>query len=1039
MPVRQRTDTWISLHADVQQTTGALLSRFCARSVGTFGCFSCLSPEMTLQRSDRFELRWPTASLRTWLVAVVLLATLPIAGLMAWQLATTARMAQERVKDELALAADSVADAVERELAASIDALESLAYSEALQRGDVAQFQRAVAVHPQQRPGWISIYLIDRSGALLFDTREPALRPGERQSDPLGLERVLQARDAQISNLVSGRFPGVDAIAIEVPILVNGAPRYVLGAWTDAAVWQQLIETGSATVGSHTNLFDRNDRLIARTLSPGTSVGKTLPAETTAAMRNRLSGVQRVAMLGGGEAYAAWNRVQLAHWGVSVAVPAGPLDRAQTQALHTAIATALLCLLLGIGMALMLAQRMTRPLRHLASHGAAPPFEPIAVREIAQLRDALLFANSQDALARDRLRAKADEFETLFESSPVGLAFAQDPQCRVVLHNAAMTRLFGKSSAPQAPVVRVLLDGRVLGHAEQPLQVAAAKGITVSDCELEIRIEGAEPRFVIAHALPLLDAQSRPRGAIGAVVDITERTLAEARLMEADRRLRESQRLVDLAQEAGHVGFFHYEFERDTLSWTPGQAMLFGLEKTPPFESSLSGWVQRIDPEDRGPVENTLRAMLAAKQENETIEFRVALPGERSRWLSSRLLMSYDAQGRPEQMVGVSVDMTDQKEAERERALLIERERTARLQAEQASRAKDEFLAMLGHELRNPMSAIGSAVEVLSRVEAGSEVSVNARNIIERQTRHLARLLDDLLDVGRVISGKILLSRHAMDLSVLVQRQIATLQVTGAFEQHELQLDLHEAWTLADATRMEQVISNLLTNATKYTPAGGRITVVVRAEGNAAVLEVHDTGVGIPAELLPRIFDLFVQGERSLDRRAGGLGVGLTLVRRLVELHEGRIEAQSSSAGSVFRMRLPLIDAPVRPDASTRLPPSRRRRILVVEDNEDALEALQGLLELDGHTVSSAVDGHQGLAAVLEQRPDVAIVDIGLPGLTGFEVARRSRAGGHAGQMIAVSGYGQHSDVEQALKAGFDAHLVKPVDAEALRKLLVQG
>ncbi|MBA3589654.1 ATP-binding protein [Methylibium sp.] len=994
---------------------------------------------MTFFRLDRFKFRWPTASLGTWLVAVLLLATLPIAGLMAWQLAKTARTAQERVHDELKLAVRSVADAVERELAASVDALESLGHSEALQRGDVAQFQRTVATHPHQRPGWISIYLIDRGGALLFDTREPALCPDERQIDPLGLERMLQAREAQISNVVTGRFPGVNATAIEVPVLVNGAPRYVLGAWIDAAVWQQLIETGSGTVGSFTDLFDRNNRLIARTLSPSTSVGQPLPAGTVATMRGKLSGVKRVDMLGGGEAYAAWHQVQLARWGVSVAVRAEPLDRAHREALHTAIATALVCLVLGIGLALLLARRMTRPLHRLASHGAATPFEPIAVREIAQLRDSLLFANAQDALARDRLRSKADEFETLFESSPIGLAFAQDPQCRVVLHNAAMSRLFGDSTAPQAAGVQVLRQGRLLGHAEQPLQVAAAEGSTISDCELEIRIEGAEPRFVIAHALPLLNAQGRPRGAIGAVVDITERTLAEARLMEADRRLRESQRLVDLAQEAGHVGFFHYEFERDALAWTPGQAMLFGLDKTPPFESSLGEWVQRIDAQDRGPVQDALRAMLAAKQENETVEFRVALPAGHTRWLSSRLLMSYDGQGRPVQMVGVSVDMTDQKEAERERALLIESERAARLQAEQASRAKDEFLAMLGHELRNPMSAIGSAVELLNRVDAGSEVGVSARHIIERQTRHLARLLDDLLDVGRVISGKILLSKHAMDLCTLVQRQVATLQMSGVFEQHDLQLDLQEAWTLADATRIEQVISNLITNAAKYTPAGGRIEVGVRAEGDVALLEVRDTGVGIPAELLPRIFDLFVQGERSLDRRAGGLGVGLTLVRRLVELHEGRIEAESSSAGSVFRVRLPGIAAPVRAAPSAALPPSRRRRIVVVEDNEDALEALRGLLELDGHTVSSARDGEQGLAVVLEDRPDVAIVDIGLPRLTGFEVALRSRRGGYAGQMIAVSGYGQGSDVEQALKAGFDAHLVKPVDAEALRRLLVQG
>jgi PAS domain S-box-containing protein len=993
---------------------------------------------MTLTRPFAFMLHWPTASLRTWLVAVVLLATLPIAGLMAWQLAQAARVAQERVNDELALAADSVADTVERELAASIETLQSLARSNLLRSGDVARFQRSLALPVQHRTGWVGMHLIDRGGALLFDTNQPALRSGEHLQNPLDLAWALQSNAPRVSDLLRHGTRNLYVTKVEVPVLVDGELRYVLGASIDAAVWQRLIETGSGTVDSHTNLFDGRQRLIARTLAPNASVGQSLPARTAALLRASNSGAQRVEMLGGGFAHAAWKGVPFTGWGVSVAVPAEPLDRAHREALSTAAATAVVCLMLGIGLALLLAGRMTRPLHRLARHGVAQPFEPINVREIAQLRDALLFANAQDALARDRLRAKADEFQTLFESSPVGMAFAQDPQCRVVLHNPAMSRLFGDAGAALSAEVKVLQQGRVLGHAEQPLQVAASQGRAVSDCELEIRVEGATPRFVIATAMPLLDANARPRGAIGAVIDITERSRAEARLLEADRRLRESQRLVDLAQEAGHVGFFHYEFERDRLSWTPGQAMLFGLDNQPPFESSLSDWVSRIDAEDREPVQDALRAMLAARQENETVEFRVTLPGGRSRWLSSRLLMSYDAEGRAQRMVGVSVDMTDQKEAERERALLIERERAARLEAEQASRAKDEFLAMLGHELRNPMSAIGSAVEVLGRMDGASEVAGNARRIIERQTRHLARLLDDLLDVGRVISGKILLSRHALDLSALVQRQVATLQVTGAFEQHELRLDLHEAWTLADATRIEQVVSNLLTNAIKYTPAGGEVAVGVRADGGHAVLEVRDTGVGIPADLLPRIFDLFVQGERSLDRRAGGLGVGLTLVRRLVELHEGRIEAQSSGAGSVFRVRLPGVSAPQRPDLGAQIAPSRRRRIVVVEDNADALEALRGLLELDGHTVASAHDGHEGLAAVLAQRPDAAIVDIGLPGLTGFEVARRSRAGGYTGRMIAISGYGQDSDVRQALKAGFDAHMVKPVDAAKLRELLLE-
>jgi CheY-like chemotaxis protein/two-component sensor histidine kinase len=346
---------------------------------------------------------------------------------------------------------------------------------------------------------------------------------------------------------------------------------------------------------------------------------------------------------------------------------------------------------------------------------------------------------------------------------------------------------------------------------------------------------------------------------------------------------------------------------------------------------------------------------------------------------------------------------------------------------------------MLGHELRNPLSAISSAVEVLNRGGADQALASSARNIIGRQTRHLARLMEDLLDVARVISGKVVLSRQPLELSALVQRLVSTLQLTGQLQQHDLQLQLQEGvWVDADATRIEQVVNNLLTNALKYTPEGRRIEVHVTREGGQALLRVRDNGLGIPPALLPRIFDLFVQGERTLDRRAGGLGIGLTLVRRLVELHDGTVGVESSSQGSTFSMRLPAMEPPALQPVREQRSAARQRQVLLVEDNADAMSALRSLLELDGHTVSTAADGVSGLEQLLQMRPEVAVIDIGLPGLTGYEVAKRSRAAGHAGKLIALSGYGQGRDVQQALRAGFDAHLVKPVDPEALRRLLAE-
>ncbi len=705
----------------------------------------------------------------------------------------------------------------------------------------------------------------------------------------------------------------------------------------------------------------------------------------------------------------------------------------ETAALVAPLAGALACLLGGILLALYVARRVTLPLRQLAVEGLASSTARIAVREIALLRDALQSARARDEYARGRLQAKAEEFQTLFESSPIGLAFAQDSQCRAVLHNAAMNAALGSAQAGYSSVA-VLHNGVTLEPSQQPLHRAATRGEVTTSLELELVVGERTTRHVLASAVPLLDLNGKPRGAIGAVVDITDRKLSEARLLSIDSRLRESQRLVDLAQQAGHVGFFYYHFEQDVLGWTPGQAKLFDLDVADEAGTSLEVWAQRIDVATRGEIRDSLDRMVASRSTLETIDFAIQLPNGSSRWLSNRLMLSYGPSGDPLQLVGISLDVTEQKQAERERDLLIEREQSARLGAEAANRAKDEFLGMLGHELRNPLSAISSAAEVLERVEPRSDVGQNARNIIARQTRHLARLLDDLLDAGRVISGKIALSKQVIDLGPLVQRLVSTLQVTSGTAMHTIELTIDPGWIEGDPMRLEQVVNNLLANAVKYTPAGGRISVSLSREGELVRLEVRDTGVGIPETLLPRIFDLFVQGERSLDRRAGGLGIGLTLVQRLVELHGGRVAAESSAQGSIFRVFFPAVEAPPVPHAGNARRAVRKRQVLVIEDNADARLALQTILDLMGHSVEVASDGRSGLDTLLASRPDIAIVDIGLPELTGLEVAKHARGGGYAGRLIAVSGYGQAADVRQAMLAGFDAYLVKPINTSELER-----
>ena len=984
---------------------------------------------------EKIPFAWPKASLRAYLVAVILLATVPMAALLVpYQIFNDLSEQQQRQQDDLRMAAASFAATVDREIASTIDALDILSTAQSIDPGDGAAIAHGLFAHSRLRRSWSGAFLASTDGRALYSTPPVDDTSSAELLRTVAARGAAQSREPFVSDLVPGGA-GRHLTAVAVPLVIGGDAPYLLGAWIDSAVWQNLLAEGVVPVGGSVGLFDRQNRYVAGTPHSQPSIGRALPASVVVAKSRRPAGEVQTELFDGSAGYLAWDRVARAGWGVTVSLPLEPLADARQRAIVGPLASAAGCLLVGVLLALYVARRVTVPLHELATQGISSSRGRIPVREIALLQDALLTARQQDEQARALLQKKADEFETLFDSSPIGLAFAEDSQCRTVLRNAAMDASFG-SSAEAGAGVRVLHAGEQLEPGQQPLQRAAAHGETTRSLELEVISDRDPPKFVLASAAPLLDSSGRPRGAIGAVVDITDRKTSEARLLSIDARLRESQRLVDLAQQAGHVGFFYYHFEQDVLGWTPGQAQLFGIEVGHEEGPSLDAWAERIESATRAEIEAVLNRMLDARDKAVTLEFRVTLPDGRSRWLSNRLVMHYDDAGQPVQLVGITVDMSDQKQAELERDLLIEREQAARLQAEDANRAKDEFLAMLGHELRNPLSAISSAVEVLNRVDDDAEIALNARSIIGRQTRNLAHLMDDLLDVARVISGKILLSRRPLDLALLVDRLMATMQVTGATAAHRVYVEASEAWLDGDATRVEQVVNNLVTNAIKYTPAGGRIDVSVRRIEGDVWLEVKDAGVGIPGALLPRIFDLFVQGERTLDRRAGGLGIGLTLVRRLVELHDGSVSAESSASGSVFRVRFPAAEAPPREEHGAMRRTSKRRSVAVLEDNHDALLALQSILELMGHRVTTAEDGRDGLQLLLETRPDVAVVDIGLPGMTGLQVAKQSRSAGYAGRMIAVSGYGQAADVREAMVAGFDAYLIKPVDSTELERLM---
>ena len=381
---------------------------------------------------------------------------------------------------------------------------------------------------------------------------------------------------------------------------------------------------------------------------------------------------------------------------------------------------------------------------------------------------------------------------------------------------------------------------------------------------------------------------------------------------------------------------------------------------------------------------------------------------------------------------------------------ITERSRLERQTIEQAAkladlhRRKDEFLAMLSHELRNPLAPISNAVHLLRLQKNEDPIQSQARGIIERQVAQMARLIDDLMEVSRISSGRIHLIMERLALNGIVENALETVRPLIEKHQHSLEVTLspQPIWLDADASRLEQVVVNLLTNAAKYTEAGGSIWLSVEQEGNEAVLRVRDSGVSISPELLPHVFDLFTQAERSLARSEGGLGIGLCLVQRLVEMHRGNVKACSTlGEGSEFVVRLPVMGASPPPASplieNTRLP-SHSLRVLVVEDNVDAAETLMLVLAASGHVVRTTHDGPSALVAALEFRPQVMLLDIGLPGMSGFELAKLLRAQPALGDvvLVAMTGYGEASVRQRSQEEGFNHHLVKPTDFVALNEIL---
>jgi PAS domain S-box-containing protein len=584
-------------------------------------------------------------------------------------------------------------------------------------------------------------------------------------------------------------------------------------------------------------------------------------------------------------------------------------------------------------------------------------------------------------------------------------------------------------AAVESPATRALRDGTIVGLANHTLLVRRDG----SECAID------------DSAAPIRDRDGQITGCVLIFRDVTPQRQRERERASQLRMARLAEAVIASSDDA----IVRKRLDGTIEMWNPGAERLFGYSAS----EAIGRHISLVIPPERLAEEDRIIATLRAGERIEHFETeRVCADGSR-RWVSLTISPITDEHGVVIAASKIVRDVTGRRLADAERERFADNLRRLASELSEADRRKNEFLALLAHELRNPLAPISNAVRALRLRQPGDEQTVlAAADMLERHVAQMARLVNDLLDASRISRGKIELRRSRVAIAGVVEEALETVRPLAGRMGHELSVVVppEPLYVDGDAGRLAQVIGNLLNNACKFTNRGGRISLHVSRDGAQAVIRVRDDGIGIAADDLPGLFEMFVQVDTSLERSRDGLGIGLTLVKTLVELHGGSIEARSDGPGhgSEFIVRLPA--TPVGSDAPTPEPPApapapapgrATRRVLVVDDNVDAAESLAMVLTFDGHEARQAHDGAAAVAVAEQFRPDVVLLDIGLPVMNGYEACRRLRQQpwGQSMLLVALTGWGQEEDREQSRDAGFDVHMVKPVDHELLLDVIARS
>jgi PAS domain S-box-containing protein len=1028
-----------------------------------------------LSRSD------PSATpLRRQLITLVVVAVVPMLLFAFAMVALLGRLERRATERGLQDVSRALTLAVDRELATSLKALEALAASLHLDTADLASFADHVRRVVPTQPRWRAILLANAGGTVHVVSTQRGDRPGGRSiADREYFKELVATRKPVFSGLIVDRSPQpAPTIMMVVPVVRQGELRYVLGAALDLNALSGFIAAHTLPAEWTATILDRNGTVLARSREPEAWFGR--PGSPT--LRDGVSGQRFAAGDDGGKhSYLAYGRAGVAGWTVAVSVPSEIVDAPLRRSLAIAVAGGALLLVVGAVLAVRLGRRVARPIENLVEaaealgHGETVSPVSSSITELARLGTAIATAGRERERVEEALRASEAQLRAIFTSTLDAIVVA-DNDARYVDCNPAAEELFGASR-------ETLLGRRAQDFTAAPAAAEASwrdflrKGTATGGFRVR-RPDGTEREVEFSSTADVM-----PGRHVSVLRDVTMRREAEDDLR---RRERESTTIAALTQRMSA----RRDLDETLLSVCESARELCGADAATialsepgnPDAMTLRQRAARVQtplPTQRiergrglgGRVIETGRPMRTDDYAHDP-----AIPGDyhaigEHLGTCAALVAPIRVEGRVDGLLYVANSerrpFSDLDEAVLARladhvalairnARLLAREKQALAESEAANRSKDEFLATLSHELRTPLTSMLGWVRMLRSARLDAEQTARALETIERNTRLQAKLIDDLLDVSRIVAGKIKVEQQHVDLAAVVGEAVQSLRREAEVAGVGLAVSRAQdaGVVIGDVVRLQQIVANLLSNAIKFTPAGGRIDVVLeRVDEGSVRLVVRDTGVGIRPDLLPRIFDRFLQGDASRTRGRGGLGLGLAIVRHLVELHGGFITADSDGPGqgSTFTVTLPTIDGVPRGETPpfTRAHAANGRpldglRVLAVEDHDDSREVIRvALAERGAETV--VVGSVDEALVILDREPiDILVSDVGMPDRDGYALVEALRElerarGRRPIPAIALTAYAGRDDRERLLAAGFQVHVAKPIDPDVLAETVARA